>query len=219
MNIIYKATLIMLIISNVLYDEENNLGVPNLNSIKYILWKELKLMRVRVSGRNLEVTDALKDTVIAKLERFGKYFKNDIEAKATLSVEKNRQIVEITIPINGTLLRAEESTIDMYASIDKTIDKLYKQMEKHKTKLEKRYFKHDTIRFEHIPNVENDEVEELKIVKTKRFAIKPMDPEEAVLQMDLLGHNFFVFTNGDTDEVNVVYKRKDGNYGLIEPYV
>lgn len=176
-------------------------------------------MKVKVSGRNLEVTNALKDTIVAKLERFGKYFKDDIEAKATLSVEKNRQIVEITIPINGTLLRAEESTIDMYTSIDKAIDKLYKQMEKHKTRLEKRYFGHDTIRFEHIPNVDESELEESKIVKTKKFAIKPMDPEEAVLQMDLLGHSFFVFTNADTDEVNVVYKRKDGHYGLIEPYI
>ncbi len=176
-------------------------------------------MKVKVSGRNLEVTDALKNSVIAKLERFGKYFKNDIEAKATLSVQKNRQIVEITIPINGTLLRAEESTMDMYASIDKAIDKLYKQMEKHKTRLEKRYHGHDTIRFEQIPNIPDDENQEKKIVKTKRFAIKPMDAEEAVLQMDLVGHNFFVFTNAETDEVNVVYKRKDGQYGLIEPYV
>lgn len=175
-------------------------------------------MRVRVSGRNLEVTDALKDTLIAKLERFGKYFKDDIEAKATLSVEKNRQIIEITVPLNGSILRAEEATIDMYTSIDKAVDKLYKQMEKHKTKLQKRYYGHDTIRFENIPDRREKE-EEQKIVKTKRFAIKPMDPQEAVLQMDLLGHNFFVFTNGDTDEVNVVYKRKDGHYGLIEPYI
>lgn len=176
-------------------------------------------MKVKVSGRNLDVTDALKDTIMSKLERFGKYFKDDIEAKATLNVEKNRQIIEITVPINGTILRAEESTMDMYTSIDKAIDKLYKQMEKYKTKLQKRYYGHDTIRFEHIPDMKKDEEEEQKIVKTKRFAIKPMDPEEAVLQMDLLGHNFFVFTNGDTDEVNVVYKRKDGNYGLIEPYI
>ncbi|SHJ67249.1 ribosome hibernation-promoting factor, HPF/YfiA family [Paramaledivibacter caminithermalis] len=175
-------------------------------------------MRVKVSGRNLEVTDALKDTLIAKLERFGKYFKDDIEAKATLSVEKNRQIIEITIPLNGSILRAEEATIDMYTSIDKAVDKLYKQMEKHKTKLQKRYYGHDTIRFENIPD-RREEEEEHKIVKTKRFAIKPMDPQEAVLQMDLLGHNFFVFTNADTDDVNVVYKRKDGHYGLIEPYI
>ncbi|MBB6216446.1 putative sigma-54 modulation protein [Anaerosolibacter carboniphilus] len=174
-------------------------------------------MRVRVSGRNLAVTDALKDTITSKLEKFGKYFKEDTEAQATLSVEKNRQIIEITIPINGSILRAEESTEDMYASVDKALDKLNRQIGKYKTKLEKRYQGHDTIRFEYIPDVEPGEKSESKIVRTKRFSIKPMDPEEAVLQMELLGHNFFVFTNGDTEEVNVVYKRKDGDYGLIEP--
>lgn len=174
-------------------------------------------MKVIVSGKNMEVTDALKDVVIGKLEKFGKYFKDDIEAQATLSVEKNRQIIEITVPINGTILRAEEVTNDMYSSVDKALDKLHKQMEKYKTKLENRYQGHDTIRFEQIPTADKDE-EEIKIVRTKRFAIKPMDAEEAAMQMDLLGHSFFVFTNADTDEVNVVYRRKDGNYGLIEPY-
>lgn len=176
-------------------------------------------MRVRVSGRNLEVTDALRDTIINKLEKFGKYFKEDTEAQATLSVEKNRQIIEVTIPINGAILRAEEATDDMYASVDKVLDKLNRQIQKYKTKLEKRYHGHNTIRFEYIPDIEHHEKPENKIVKTKRFSIKPMDPEEAVLQMELLGHNFFVFTNGETDEVNVVYKRKDGNYGLIEPTI
>ncbi|KXG75527.1 ribosome hibernation-promoting factor, HPF/YfiA family [Thermotalea metallivorans] len=174
-------------------------------------------MRVRVSGRNLEVTDALRDTITNKLEKFGKYFNEDTEAQATLSVEKNRQIIEVTIPMNGAILRAEEATDDMYASVDKVLDKLNRQIQKYKTKLEKRYHGHDTIRFEYIPDIEQSEKFETKIVKTKRFSIKPMDPEEAVLQMELLGHNFFVFTNGETDEVNVVYKRKDGNYGLIEP--
>jgi putative sigma-54 modulation protein len=114
-------------------------------------------------------------------------------------------------------LRAEEATEDMYASVDKAVDKLNRQIGKYKTKLEKKYKGHDTIRFEYIPDVEAGEKSESKIVKTKRFSIKPMDPEEAVMQMELLGHNFFVFTNGDTEEVNVVYKRKDGDYGLIEP--
>lgn len=173
-------------------------------------------MVVIVSGKNLEVTDALRDMVETKLERFGKYFNEDTEAQATLTVEKNRQIIEITIPINGTILRAEEATEDMYTSVDKAIDKLYKQIRKHKTRLEKRYKGHDTIRFEDIPNFD-DTKDEAKIVKTKRFPVKPMDAEEAVLQMELLGHNFYVFTNSDTDDVNVVYKRKDGNYGLIEP--
>lgn len=176
-------------------------------------------MKITVSGRNLVVTEPLKDAMTSRLERFGKYFKGDVEAKATLSVEKNRQIVEITIPINGTILRAEEVTDDMYTSIDKAVDKLYKQMEKHKTKLQKRYHGHDTIRFENIPNKYKDDSDQYKIVKTKRFAIKPMNPEEAVLQMEMLGHSFFVFTNSETDEVNVVYKRKRGNFGIIEPYI
>jgi len=175
-------------------------------------------MKIKVSGRNLEITNALRDAVTTKLERFGKYFRDDIEAQATLSVEKSRQIIEITIPLNGAILRAEESTDDMYTSIDRAIEKLYKQMEKYKTRLEKRYQGHDTIRFEKIPSIEFEEKDKGKIVKTKRFPVKPMDAEEAVLQMELLGHNFFVFTNAETDEVNVVYKRKDGNYGLIEPY-
>ncbi|MFZ5968192.1 MAG: ribosome hibernation-promoting factor, HPF/YfiA family [Bacillota bacterium] len=175
-------------------------------------------MKVKVTGRNVEVTDALRDTIISKLEKFDKYFKEDTEAQATLSVQKNRQIVELTIPINGSLLRSEEATEDMYTSMDKVVDKLNRQIRKHKTRLEKRYQGHDTIRFEYIPDIEKEEEKpEAKIVKTKRFAVKPMDAEEAVLQMDMLGHNFYVFTNAETDEVNVVYKRKDGNYGLIEP--
>ena len=175
-------------------------------------------MKVKVSGKNLEITDALRDNVIAKLEKFGKYFKEDTEAQATLSVEKNRQIIEITIPINGSILRVEEATDDMYASVDKALDKLNKQILKHKTKLEKRYKGHDTIRFEYIPDLEeHDKYNQPSIVKTKRFAFKPMDTEEAILQMELLGHSFFVYMNADTDDVNVVYKRKDGNYGLIEP--
>ncbi len=176
-------------------------------------------MKIIVSGKNLEVTNALRDQVIGKLEKFSKYFDDDIEAQATLSVEKNRQIIEITIPLNGTILRAEEETQDMYTSIDNAINKLQKQIGKHKTKLENRYRGHNTIRFENIPTARKEPEDEMNIVKTKRFAIKPMDAQEAVLQMDLLGHNFYVFTNADTDEVNVVYKRRNGDYGLIEPYI
>ncbi|SCY86320.1 ribosome hibernation-promoting factor, HPF/YfiA family [Alkaliphilus peptidifermentans] len=175
-------------------------------------------MKVIVSGRNVEVTDALRNSVEAKISKLEKYFNRDAEAQATLSVEKQRQIIEVTIPIDGSLLRAEEATDDMYTSIDKVVDKLSRQLRKHKTKLENRNIKFETIRFENIPALKEDEgFIEPKIVKTKRFAIKPMSSEEAVLQMELIGHNFFVYANSDTDEVNVVYKRKDGNYGLIEP--
>lgn len=176
-------------------------------------------MKVVVSGKNIEVTEVLRETVESKISKLEKYFNKGAEAQATLSVEKSRQIIEVTIPINGAILRAEEASNDMYTSIDKVVDKLIRQLSKYKNRLQKNRSKYyETIRFENIsiPD-EKEENFEPKIVKTKRFALKPMTSEEAVLQMDLLGHNFFVFANGETDEVNVVYKRKDGNYGLIEP--
>jgi putative sigma-54 modulation protein len=174
-------------------------------------------MRTIVSGKNIDITDAIRDRVYKRLSKFEKYFGPDTEAHATLSVEKNRHIIEVTIPFNGVILRGEEATGDMYTSIDNVVDKLERQMRRQKTKLEKR-IKDDSIRFENFsPAVEEYEDEEVRIVKTKRFAMKPMPTEEAVLQMELLGHNFFVFSNAETEEVNVVYKRKDGNYGLIEP--
>ncbi|AAO34966.1 hypothetical protein K144313037_01580 [Clostridium tetani] len=174
-------------------------------------------MRITVTGKNIEITNALRNVVEKKLEKLDKYFKPDVEAQVTLSVEKNRQIIEVTIPFNGVILRGEEANEDMYASIDLVIDKLERQIRKQKTKLQKRMHG-DSLRFQFIPDYEGDKFkEESKIVKTKRFAIKPMSSEEAVLQMELIGHNFFVFESADTGEVNVVYKRKDGNYGLIEP--
>lgn len=174
-------------------------------------------MRVIVSGKNISVRPSIREYIEGKLEKFDKYFNTDIDIKATLSVEKDRQTVEITMPLkHGVTFRAEETSEDMYASIDMVMDKLTKQMRKHKTKIEKRYHRHESIRVKEIPEYEGVE-EESKIVKTKTFSIKPMDPEEAVLQMEMLNHGFFVFRNGETEEVNVVYVRKDGNYGLIEP--
>lgn len=187
-------------------------------SLNFIEVKGAGHMKVIISGKNMQVTDALRNSVESKLSKLDRYFNREVEAQVTLSLEKARQIIEVTIPINGSILRAEEATEDMYASIDGVVDKLIRQLKKHKTKLENRVNKYETIRFENIPAFhEADNTIEPKIVKTKRFAIKPMASEEAVLQMELIGHNFFVFTNADTDEVNVVYKRKDGNYGLIEP--
>ncbi|MCT4592710.1 MAG: ribosome-associated translation inhibitor RaiA [Anaeromicrobium sp.] len=173
-------------------------------------------MRIKVNGKNVVVTPALKAAVEMKLEKFDKYFKEDTEAQVTMGVQKNRQIIEITIPINGSILRVEEATEDMYSAIDKAVDKLNSQIRKHKTKLERKYRGHNHIRFEHIPAYEDSQLD-AKIVKTKKFAMKPMGEEEAILQMELLGHSFYVFTNAETDDVNVIYKRKDGNYGLIEP--
>jgi putative sigma-54 modulation protein len=169
-----------------------------------------------VSGKNISITNALKERVEKKLSKFERYFGPETEAYATLSVEKNRHIIEVTIPFNGVILRGEEATADMYTSIDNVIEKLERQMRRHKTKLEKR-IKDGNIKFENWTSPTEEEDQEVKIVKTKRFAMKPMPVEEAVLQMELLGHSFFVFSNADTDEVNVVYKRKNGNYGLIEP--
>lgn len=174
-------------------------------------------MRIIVSGKNVDVTNALKERVEKKLSKFERYFGPNTEAHATLSVEKNRHIIEVTIPFNGVILRGEEATADMYTSIDNVVEKLERQMRRQKTKLERR-IKDGNIRFENwVSPTEDEEDDEVRIVKTKRFAMKPMPTEEAVLQMELLGHNFFVFSNADTEEVNVVYKRKDGNYGLIEP--
>jgi len=174
-------------------------------------------MRFIITGRNIDVTNALKDHVEKRLGKLSKFFKPDTEATVTLSVQKNNHTIEVTIPFNGIVIRAEETTEDMYASIDKVVDILERQIRRNKTRLEKRLregaFSPDNYRAEEAIEEET----EFKIVRSKRFAIKPMPVEEAILQMNLLGHQFFMFTNAETREVNVVYKRKDGNYGLIEP--
>ncbi|NEZ47061.1 ribosome-associated translation inhibitor RaiA [Clostridium niameyense] len=174
-------------------------------------------MKITVIGKNIQVTNALKETVERKLLKLEKFFNPDVAATATLSVHKNQHVIEVTIPFNGVILRGEESTDDMYASIDLVVDKLERQIRKQKTRLEKKMH-NSSLRFQYIPDYsDKDEYNDSKIVKTKRFAMKPMSSEEAVLQMELLGHNFFVYKNASDGEVNVVYKRKDGNYGLIEP--
>jgi len=174
-------------------------------------------MRITVSGKNINVRPSIREYIEGKLQKFDRYFNTDVEIKVTVSVEKHRQKVEVTMPLKqGVIFRAEETSEDLYQSVDMVMDKLTKQMRKHKTKIEKRYHKHESIRVADIPDYEYD-FDESKIVRTKSFPIKPMDPEEAVLQMEMLNHDFFVFMNGETEEVNVVYIRKDGNYGLIEP--
>lgn len=172
-------------------------------------------MRITISGKNLEITDSLRNQVNKKVSKLERFFGEDVEAQVTLSVEGYRHIVEVTIPFNGIVIRGEESTDNMYASIDMVIDKLESQIRKHRTRLGKRIksgaFKND------VSASPENEQKEPRIVRTKRFAVKPMSVEEATLQMELLGHSFFVFTNASSNEVNVLYKRKDGNYGLIEP--
>lgn len=171
-------------------------------------------MKINISGKNFDVTNALKEHVEKKVGKIDRFFENDVEAQVTLSVEKDRHIVEVTMPINGMILRGETETHDMYQSVDMVVDKLEKQIEKYKTKLSRNIKKAPAKHGNVTPKVKEDEP---RVVKVKRFAIKPMDVEEAVMQMELLGHDFFVFSNAVTEEVNVVYCRRDGNYGLIEP--
>jgi putative sigma-54 modulation protein len=174
-------------------------------------------MKYIVNGKNTEVSEALKEKAIKKLNKIEKFFKADTECHLTFTVEKNWHILEVTIMSKGLFIRAEETTDDMYASIDAVIDKLERQIRKNKTKLGKRIHQESVVPDNFLIEEPIEEEQSYKIMKSKRFAIKPMHVEEAILQMNLLGHSFFVFSNADTEEVNVVYKRKDGHYGLIEP--
>lgn len=174
-------------------------------------------MRIITRGKNIDVTDALKVHVDKRIGKISRYFDENTEAQVTLSVVKDTHVVEAMLLLNGgMLIRAEEKSPDMYASIDMVVEKLERQIRKYKTRINRKARQVGTIPGEESRSWDEDEP---KIVKTKRFAIKPMIPDEAVLQMNLLGHDFFVFTNAETNEANVVYRRKDGNFGLIEPEV
>ncbi|MDM5157251.1 ribosome-associated translation inhibitor RaiA [Bacillus sp. DX1.1] len=178
-------------------------------------------MKFNIRGENIEVTPALKDYVEKKISKLERYFDTFPEIKVNLKVYSDKQRVEVTIPFPDLLLRAEETHSDMYAAIDLVVDKIERQIRKHKTKVNRKFREKGSTKNVFIlpeqPTVQEEVVEdELELVRTKRFDLKPMDVEEAILQMDMLGHNFFVFTNADTDETNVVYGRKDGKYGLIE---
>ncbi|MBD1372196.1 ribosome-associated translation inhibitor RaiA [Hazenella sp. IB182357] len=186
-------------------------------------------MKYVIRGNNIEVTEPLHDYVEKKIGRLEKYFDSPpaAEAQILLSViNKEEHRVEVTIPFPGFLVRAEESSRDMYASIDNVVEKLERQIRKYKTKVNRKARQDASNRKDWIEQastqitstaVIDEEDDEFEIVKTKRFNLKPMVPEEAILQMDLLGHNFFVFSNANNDEVSIIYKRKDGRYGLIEP--
>ena len=176
-------------------------------------------MAIAIRGKNIDVTPALRDYVEKRIGKITKYFEMLGEISVVLTVEKGRHIVEVTVPANGIILRGEEATSDMYTSIDLVIEKLEKQIEKYKTKLERRLrgkgFKAELVTPVAAP-VSVDE-DEFPLVKTKSFAVKPMDVQEAIMQMNLVHHDFYVFINSDSEDVNVVYRRKDGAYGLIEP--
>lgn len=171
-------------------------------------------------GKNIEVTDALREHAEKRIMKTGRYFDSPSDATAVLSVERGRHIAEITFSVDGLLLRAETATDDMYASIDAAVDKLERQIRKYKTRLNRRSRRSDGQKpLVQLLESETDEQDdqEPRIIRRKQFVMKPMDVEEAILQMNLLGHDFFVFRSVDTGEISVVYLRKDGNYGLIEP--
>ncbi|HLS06702.1 MAG TPA: ribosome-associated translation inhibitor RaiA [Bacillota bacterium] len=182
-------------------------------------------MNFNIRGNNVEVTDAIRDYVMKKVGKLERYFDTPVtsDVNVRLSVYNNDQRIEVTIPMQDLLLRAEESHADLYAAIDLVVDKLERQIRKHKTKVNRKLRqkgspKHIFAEMEkEAVNQKAAESDEIEIVRTKRFNLKPMDSEEAVLQMDLLDHSFFVFTNAVSGDTNVVYRRKDGKYGLIEP--
>lgn len=182
-------------------------------------------MKLIVKGKHIDVTDSIEGYIRKKMGKLEKYFDQIIEATATVSKEKNRQIFEVTLQAKRAIIRAEEENENIYTSIDKVVEKLERQIIKYKEKLyDKSFSEHNRTREMNVPDLDVSGTAvsmngDNRIVKTKKFAIKPMSPEEASLQMELLGHNFYVFNNEITDQINVIYKRKDGNFGLIEPEI
>ncbi|HLU21679.1 ribosome hibernation-promoting factor, HPF/YfiA family [Lederbergia graminis] len=183
------------------------------------------MLNFQIRGENIEVTSAIRDHVEKKVSKLEKYFNGTPEANVHVNLKVNpdkKSKVEITIPMPGLVLRAEETNNDMYAAVDLIVDKLERQIRKHKTRVNRKFREQGNAKeFFSSTNgqtavaVEEDE-DEFTIVRTKRFDLKPMDSEEAVLQMNMLGHNFFIYTDAETNGTNIVYKRKDGKYGLIE---
>ena len=173
-------------------------------------------MKFTISGKNIEVTEGMKNAVIEKLEKLERYFTPETEIIVTMSVEKERQKIEVTIPVKGNIIRSEQVSNDMYVSIDLVEEVIERQLRKYKTKIVEKQQEGTNFKKEFLEK-DAEPAEEIKIIRTKHFGIKPMYPEDACIQMELLGHNFFVFCNAKTEEVNVVYKRKGNTYGLIEP--
>lgn len=180
-------------------------------------------MMLNIRGENIEITPAIREYVEKKLSRFDRYFDEELTARVNAKVFHDKQRIEVTIPGTYMLLRAEEEHADLYAAVDLVIDKLDRQIRKHKTKVNRKLREKGSLKFMFAtsPSAEaavavEDQESEIELVRTKQFDLKPMDAEEAVLQMNMLGHNFFVFLNGETNKTNIVYARKDGRYGLIE---
>lgn len=173
-------------------------------------------MRITITGKNIDITPALRQAVEDKLSKLERYFSPETVVIVTLSVEKERQKIEVTIPVKGNIIRSEQVSNDMYVSIDLVEEVIERQLKKYKNKLINSKQGVSPFRSDFIDN-EPEEDDDIRIIRTKRFGMKPMYPEDACIQMELLGHNFFVFQNAETEEVNVVYKRKGNTYGLIEP--
>lgn len=176
-------------------------------------------MIITYAGKNVQVTEAMKELAEKKLSKLDKFFRDDVPCKVTFSQQRAAQLVEITIGLPGTFIRAEESSNDLQTAVDKAVEVLSRQVRKHKTKLEKKYRgNNESIRFENIPvNEEADNDADARIIKTKSLELRPMSADEAILQLELVGHDFYMFKNSDNNEVNVVYKRIDKGYGLLVP--
>ena len=174
-------------------------------------------MKFIIIGKNLDVTAGLKEAVESKLGKLERYFTPDTEIHVTLSVQKERQKIEVTIPVKGGIIRSEQQSNDMYVSIDLVEEVIERQLRKYKNKLVAKHQEGSNFTSSFYDTEDTADDGDIKIVRSKKFGIKPMYPEDACVQMELLGHDFFVFCNAETDEVNVVYKRKNGSYGLIEP--
>ncbi|MDR1001909.1 MAG: ribosome-associated translation inhibitor RaiA [Oscillospiraceae bacterium] len=180
-------------------------------------------MKITITGRKVNLRDSFKERVNKKLAKFDKFFGDDAEANVTVTLEKNRYSIELTIRSNSYIYRVEHTSVDLDEALDIIVEKISRQIRKNKTKIERRHRAATPLNFDYIydkddySEEENYEEPDYQVVRTKKFPIKPMDVEEAILQMNLIGHQFFMFLNVDTSEINVVYARKDGNYGLLEP--
>ncbi|MHB1652416.1 MAG: ribosome hibernation-promoting factor, HPF/YfiA family [Desulfitobacteriaceae bacterium] len=172
-------------------------------------------MNIMIRGKHIEVTDALKDYVTKRVSKLEKYSDEFKDVQVTLLVERDRHRVEVTAPINGMILRGEEETTDMYQSIDMVLDKLERQIDKYRTRIAKR-LRTKALK-DHEPEHPSVQEDQHDVVRNKRFQAKPMSVDEAIMQMNLIGHNFFVFMDADTHRMSVVYRRKNGDYGLLEP--
>lgn len=177
--------------------------------------KEVTGMKIVINSRNYNASEKLKETIEKKFAKLDKYFSNEITANIMTMKEKGKYKVEATINTKGTIFRAEVLTNDPYDGVDRVVEKLSRQMSKFKTKLQRKYKDHKDFAFTELPEIE-EEQEEIQVVKRKKFDLVPMTVDEAVVQMELLEHNFFVFLNMETDSVGVVYKRNDKDYGLLE---